>query len=120
MPYRNALDAYPNLSVELGARFGDLAMQDTDQVKQFFVRHQDRILFGTDYGTGHEESELSREALHAEEESLELSYQRLFDYLTLRDSMVIRKQKTKGLGLSRTVLEKIFAQNYLQILADIK
>jgi hypothetical protein len=34
--------------------------------------------------------------------------------------MVLRKQKTKGLGLSQGVLAKIFAENYLQILADTK
>lgn len=63
---------------------------------------------------------MSPEAVRAEEESLEASYQRLFDYLTQRDSMVLRKQKTKGLGLSQGVLAKIFAENYLQILADTK
>lgn len=114
------LDAYPNLSVELGARFGDLAMQDTDQVRQFFEKYQARILFGTDYGTGQEESQLSPEAVGAEEESLEASYQLLFDYLTKRDSMVVRKQKTKGLGLPKEVLEKIFSKNYLNFLADTK
>ena len=114
------LDAYPNLSVELGARFGDLAMQDTDQVRQFFEKYQARILFGTDYGTGQEESQLSPEAVGAEEESLEASYQLLFDYLTKRDSMVVRKQKTKGLGLPKKVLEKIFSKNYLKFLADTK
>ena len=76
--------------------------------------------FSSDYGTGEEESQLSPEAVRAEEESLEASYQRLFDYLTQRDSMVLRKQKTKGLGLSQGVLAKIFAENYLQILADTK
>jgi hypothetical protein len=30
------LEAYPNLSVELGARFGDLAMQDSEKVRFFF------------------------------------------------------------------------------------
>ena len=53
-------------------------------------------------------------------ESLEASYQLLFDYLTKRDSMVVRKQKTKGLGLPKEVLEKIFSKNYLNFLADTK
>lgn len=112
------LDAYPNLSVELGARFGDLAMQDSDKVREFFDKYQDRILFGTDYGTGEAEDQKSSEAILAEAESLEERYQRLFDYLTKQDSMLLRKQQTKGLGLSKTVLEKIFSKNYLKFLAS--
>ena len=114
------LESFPNLSVELGARFGDLAMQDSDKVKQFFEKYQDRILFGTDFGTGQEESQLSEEELRAEEENLESSYQLLFDYLTKQDSLVVRKQKTKGLGLPIILLNKIFSKNYLNLLADSK
>ena len=112
------LEAYPNLSVELGARFGDLAMQDSEKVKQFFEKYQDRILFGTDYGTSQEESQLDETALQEEEKSLEGRYQLLFNYLTKNDSMVLRKQQTKGLGLSKAVLEKIFSKNYLNFLSE--
>jgi predicted TIM-barrel fold metal-dependent hydrolase len=112
------LDAYPNLSVELGARFGDLAMQDSEKVKQFFYQYQDRILFGTDYGTSQAEAEKSAEALVEEAESLEERYRLLFDYLVKEDSMELRKQQTKGLGLSKEVLEKVFSTNYLTFLAD--
>ena len=114
------LDAYPNLSVELGARFGDLAMQDSNKVRYFFEKYQDRILFGTDYGTDQEESQLSLEALDDEEENLEARYQLLFDYLTKRDSIVVRKQKTKGLGLPKKILEKIFSKNFLNLYSRYK
>ena len=110
------LEAYPNLSVELGARFGDLAMQDSDKVRNFFDKYRDRILFGTDYGTGEAEDQKSSEELLAEAKNLEERYQLLFDYLTKQDSMVLRKQQTKGLALSKSVLEKIFSKNYLKFL----
>ena len=116
----NRLEAYPNLSVELGARFGDLAMQDSNKVRYFFEKYQDRILFGTDYGTDQEESQLSVEALDTEEENLEARYQLLFDYLTKRDSMVVRKQKTKGVGLPKRILEKIFSKNFLNLYSRYK
>src|SRR5262249_40120245 len=47
------LDRYPNLSVEIGARIGELGRQPR-AARKFFDRYQDRILFGTDaipYGT---------------------------------------------------------------------
>jgi ligand-binding sensor domain-containing protein len=73
-------------------------------------------LFGTDYGTGEAEDQKSSEVLLAEAKNLEERYQLLFDYLTKQDSMVLRKQQTKGLALSKTVLEKIFSKNYLKYL----
>lgn len=73
-------------------------------------------MFGTDYGTVEAEDQKSSEVLLAEAKNLEERYQLLFDYLTKQDSMVLRKQQTKGLALSKTVLEKIFSKNYLKYL----
>jgi predicted TIM-barrel fold metal-dependent hydrolase len=41
------LDRFPNMSVELGARIGELGRQPR-AARKFFERYQDRILFGTD------------------------------------------------------------------------
>ncbi len=43
----NWLDNHPNMSVEFGARIGELGRQPRAAAK-FFDRYQDRILFGTD------------------------------------------------------------------------
>ena len=42
-----AMDRFPNMSVELGARIGELGRQPRT-ARKFFERYQDRILFGTD------------------------------------------------------------------------
>jgi len=42
-----ALDRYPNMHVEFGARIGELGRQPRT-ARKFFDKHQDRILFGTD------------------------------------------------------------------------
>ena len=41
------LDRFPNMSVEIGARIGELGRQPRT-ARRFFDRYQDRILFGTD------------------------------------------------------------------------
>jgi predicted TIM-barrel fold metal-dependent hydrolase len=41
------LDRFPNMSVEIGARIGELGRQPR-AARKFFERYQDRILFGTD------------------------------------------------------------------------
>jgi len=61
---------------------------------------------------------LSAEEVRQEAERLEEQYKNLFHYLVSEDSMVLRKQNTKGLGLSKVVLSKIFSENYLRYLKE--
>ena len=42
-----AMDRFPNMSVEIGARIGELGRQPRT-ARRFFDRYQDRIMFGTD------------------------------------------------------------------------
>src|SRR5207248_5589638 len=42
-----AMDRYPNMNVEFGARIGELGRQPRT-ARKFFDKYQDRILFGTD------------------------------------------------------------------------
>jgi predicted TIM-barrel fold metal-dependent hydrolase len=44
-----ALSRYPNLRADLAARIPELGRHDPARVRQLFVKHQDRILFGTDF-----------------------------------------------------------------------
>ena len=105
------LDNYPNMKVELAARFGDLATQDSKKVKAFFEKYQDRILFGTDFGNNGDEEKLSAEELSAEQEELAANYDRLHAYLSSSDSVLIRGQANVGLSLSEEVLKKIYVDN---------
>ena len=42
------LDRYDNFYVDTAERFGDLVVQSSDRVRDFFERYADRILYGTD------------------------------------------------------------------------
>lgn len=44
-----SLDRYPNMRVDLAARIPELGRHDPDRVHRLFVKHQDRILFGSDF-----------------------------------------------------------------------
>ena len=47
------LDRYPNATVDLAARMGQVfwqTQQDREKVRQFFIDYQDRLLYGTDLG----------------------------------------------------------------------
>lgn len=43
------LQSYPNFMIETGARIPEIGRQDPTLVREFFVRHQDRIMFGSDF-----------------------------------------------------------------------
>lgn len=46
------LDAHPNMMIDLAARIPEIGRGDqaaTDKLRRFFVKHQDRIFFGTDF-----------------------------------------------------------------------
>lgn len=44
------LDTYPNAYVDLSARLAEIGRHDPDKVRALFIKHQKRILFGSDIG----------------------------------------------------------------------
>lgn len=110
------LERYPNLFVEPAARFGDLVGQDSDVVRAFFIKYQDRIMFGTDYGNSTTGKNLNDEVLKSEREALAEDYNRLWRYVSSNDSIFERGQKNVGLKLPERVLQKFYSQNAIDFL----
>jgi predicted TIM-barrel fold metal-dependent hydrolase len=110
------LDRYPNLSVEIGARIGELGRQPRAS-RKFFDRFQDRILFGTDavpYGR-----ETPQQIFG------ELLYEIYFRFLETEDEHFDYapapvppqgRWKIYGLGLPDNVLKKIYYENAVRLL----
>lgn len=105
------LDKFPNMYVETAARFGDLARQDTKKVRVFFEKYQDRIMFGSDYGNSTPQDTMTNDELNTEQLNLEKNYNVLWQYLSGTDSLVVRGQKTLGLGLPPGILSKVYFEN---------
>lgn len=105
------LDKFPNMYVETAARFGDLAGQDSEKVKAFFTKYQDRVFFGSDYGNSRPQDSLNINQLKEEQQSLDANYRLLWNYLSGTDSLEVRGQKTRGLGLPVNILKKVYYQN---------
>jgi predicted TIM-barrel fold metal-dependent hydrolase len=104
------LDAYPNLYIDTAARFNDLAMQPSAKVRDFMIRYQDRVLYGTDFGEG----DFSRSRL-------ENGYAQHWSYLAGADSVDFGQPsawhaRVPGLALPRPVLEKIAHLNAERVL----
>jgi predicted TIM-barrel fold metal-dependent hydrolase len=46
------LDRYPNFYVDTSARIGEIGRHPAEEVRAFFIKHQDRVIFGTDLTLG--------------------------------------------------------------------
>jgi predicted TIM-barrel fold metal-dependent hydrolase len=100
------LDANPNLSVDIAARLGELGRQPYSS-RAFFLRHADRILFGTDMGPEPDHYAIHYRFLETFDES--------FDYGTEPVPGQGRWQ-IHGIGLPDDVLRKVYRDNARRIL----
>lgn len=101
------LDDNPNVYIDLSARMDELGRKP-EKSREFFIRYQDRILFGTDMPA-----------------SVEM-YRSYFRFLETFDEDLIPpdydgtfgryRWKISGIGLEKDVLKKIYHQNALKII----
>jgi predicted TIM-barrel fold metal-dependent hydrolase len=114
------LDQYPNMAVDMAERISHLQYQALTQWKKvhdFFIKYQDRLIYGTDmrssamdivneHITGYEEL---RQHAHA-------VWLRHWRFFTTDDSMVVPKVqgKFRGLRLPRRVVDKIYFGNAMR------
>lgn len=116
------LDRFLNFYVETAARWGDITGQETKKVKAFFLKYQDRVLYGTDLGSSGSEAEMSEEDLLAEQTRIKKMWQLHWDYVSGSDSlyfdspMISFPVSTKSLGLPVEVIQKFYLDNALKIL----
>lgn len=100
------LDKYPNMYVDIAARIAEFGRQPYT-AREFFVKYQDRILFGTDAGPGWYIHSIYYEFLE--------TWNEYIDY----DTAKIPPQgrwKIYGIGLEDEVLEKIYNGNAKKLL----
>ena len=107
------LDRFPNMAVDMAARIGHLfhqATNDREKVRQFFIKYQDRILYGSDLGDRGNNSE---EALV---ERLDRAWKRDWQFLVTDDIMTsdLINEPFQGLKLPASVVDKIYYTNTIK------
>jgi len=113
------LDKYPNFHVEVAARTRDLTHQPSAKVRAFFVKYQDRIMYGVDRSwTPHRTPEVKptdaqRQKFAAD---LEAQYRRDWDYYAGTGAIVYGDDTVEALGLPMDVLEKFYWKNAARII----
>ncbi len=109
------LDANPNVFIDFSARIDELGRQPYS-AREFFIKHQDRIIFGTDMPANIESSvEMYRTYFRFLETFDESFYSPDYDGTFDRSRWPIC-----GIGLPREVLRKIYYENILRIIPSLR
>lgn len=108
------LETYPNLHVDLAARFQQFHRMDRDKLRDFMIKYADRILYGTDIGGQPKEGQYEKTAQ---------MYFRSFQLLEtdkIIEGGFFSDTKTQGLALPEDVLKKIYYQNAARLYPRVK
>jgi predicted TIM-barrel fold metal-dependent hydrolase len=100
------LEDCPNYSIDISARLGELGRQPYS-ARNFFIKYQDRILFGSDMGPDLDAYRLSYRFLETDDE--------YFNYNT-SEVPAQGRWYVCGLYLPEDVLKKIYAENARRVL----
>jgi predicted TIM-barrel fold metal-dependent hydrolase len=110
------LDRFPNANVDTAARMSQLQHQSVrnyDKVRSFFIKYQDRLLYGTDLtvNPGDEPAEFKRSA-HA-------VWTHDWRYLATNETQRVEiiQADVRGLALPRDVIDKLYYSNAVRIFA---
>jgi hypothetical protein len=119
-----ALSNYPNMMVDLAARIPELGRHDPAVVRRFFLKHQDRIFFATDFqvydrlilgSSGNEPLPTDADA--------EVFFLKEYRWLETNDrnwahmTPIQGDWKISSIGLPASVLRKVYFDNARKLLA---
>lgn len=117
------LAIYPNMYVGVAARVQFIMRQPTEKVRDFFIKYQDRILYGTDlsienWGEDRSAPETAEEKARFKERSRKM-YQDQWNYFSTDEMVTYRGHTTRGLNLPTEVLEKFYYKNARKIIPGL-
>jgi predicted TIM-barrel fold metal-dependent hydrolase len=116
------MDEMPNLYIDIAARLGELGRHSVKDGLEFFTRHQNRIMFGTDrmfFADGDIQGAGPRKRFTKEEDNW--FYQTHWRYLQSNDKQfdhpvpIQGDWKINAIGLNKKILERIYWQNVYQL-----
>jgi predicted TIM-barrel fold metal-dependent hydrolase len=119
------LEKYPNLYVDTAARVPEIGRYPAEKMRALMVRHQDRILFGTDLGVGTEPSHLmlgSTGATAPTPADVDHFFKSTWRYFETNDrsfahpTPIQGRWKIDGVGLPKDVLKKLYSENAARLL----
>ena len=119
------LDRYPNFYIDTAARVPEIGRHPQDEMRRFFIKYQDRILFGTDTGVGAEDDQMmygsngENVPTRADEVRFFTATWRYFETSDKQfesPTPIQGRWKIDGIGLPEPVLRKVYFENAARLL----
>jgi hypothetical protein len=107
------LDRYPNFAVDTAARIVHMMKQPREKVRDFIIRYQDRVLYGTDLVLVPGQDPAAAVS-HFEEE-----YARDWTYFATSGTVEEDGRPVAGLALPEPVLRRLFRENALHWISGL-
>lgn len=98
-------DRYPNFAVDMAARMEYLMIQPREKVRNFLIKYQDRVLYGTDLEF------LAADATPDALKEWQETYARDWKFLATAEKLDYSGHQVEGLALPEPVLRRIFHDN---------
>lgn len=110
------LDKFPNFAVDMSARICHFQVQNREKVRNFIIKYQDRLLYGTDNGIGEDDN------IEKACQNLEQTWLVDWDYFSTDKEMTSPHVNGtfQGLKLDVGILQKIYYENAVVWLPGIK
>jgi hypothetical protein len=99
------LDEFPNFAIDTAARMEYLMLMPTGKVRDFLIKYQDRVLYGTDLDVNPDAN--IPEVL----KDWRSTYVRDWKFLATSETVKLGDKQIQGLNLPRPVLQKLFHDN---------
>ena len=114
------LDRYPSLFVDCAARTRDLTRQPREKVRRFFIKYQDRILYGVDstWKPFREQRPPTDQQRTSFINGLEKKYRADYAFYAGTGPTQYDGRTVEGLALPRRVLEKFYQENAKRIILE--
>jgi len=113
---RYMLSTYPNLYIDIAATFQYMSLLNPDNIRDFYIEFQDRIVYGTDGGR------LPDNAVERTADRYANTFAILETDMDVSDGFFgnVGKKPIKGLNLPREILEKIYYKNAVKLYPGLK
>ena len=111
------LDRYPNFYVDTSARIGEVGRHPAEEVRAFFIKHQDRVLFGTDLVLGwdiFDDLKNQKDFYDAHYRFFETNERQIDHPFPIQG-----RWKVDGIGLPGDVLEKLYLRNAQRLIPGL-
>ena len=99
------LDRYPNFAIDTAARMEYLMLMPREEVRNFLIKYQDRILYGTDLDM------LATASIPEALKDWQSTYARDWEFLATGETVKVDGKQVRGLNLPQPVLLKIYRNN---------